>query len=93
MENLDKNLEEFQGKIRYYFNEAIKQNYPGSGDVFASVLLTSLLNGFDLFESSKIAVDFTYFSVKRTFENKTDPRFGLNFEEEIPNLISALHLY
>ncbi len=58
--------------------------------MFASVLTAAVLSGKSLYESGKIAVEFTANAVKKTFEAKTEPRYGLNFESQIPYLINKL---
>ncbi len=83
-------LESENGKTEFLFSDKIPVNYPGSGDVFASVLTAAVLSGKSLYESGKIAVEFTANAVKKTFEAKTEPRYGLNFESQIPYLINKL---
>ncbi len=57
--------------------------YHGTGDVFASALLGCLLNGKQLAESTRIAVDFTSRAIVRTRNAKVDTRYGVMFEKEI----------
>ena len=64
----------------------------GTGDVFASALLSGLLNNFSLSESAQIAVNFTADSIRRTYNVKTDYRFGVNFEQCIPDFLKELKL-
>ena len=59
----------------YLFSERIPGSYHGTGDVFASALLSGLLNNFSLSESAQIAVNFTADSIRRTYNVKTDYRF------------------
>ncbi len=66
--------------------------YHGTGDVFASTLLSALLNNKTLAEATKIAVDFTEDSIIRTKNAGTDTRFGVKFEQSIPDLIRKLGL-
>lgn len=66
--------------------------YHGTGDVFASALLSGLLNNKTLAESTKIAVDFTEDSIIRTRDAKADTRYGVYFEQELPSLIKKLGL-
>ena len=66
--------------------------YHGTGDVFASALLSGLLNNFNLERSAEIAVRFTAESILRTFKAQTDYRFGVNFEQSIPDLLKELKL-
>lgn len=78
------------GEVAYAFSQRIPGFYHGTGDVFASVLTASVLQGFDLPKSARIAVDFTAQSVCRTHKADTDPRFGVNFEQCLPELIQML---
>ncbi len=79
------------GQIDYAFSERVEGYYHGTGDVFGSALLAAILRGFDLNQSAQIAVDFTVESIKRTHAAGTDIRFGVNFEESIPNFLKALN--
>ena len=72
--------------------EKIPGYYHGTGDVFASALLSGLLNNFNLEISAEIAVRFTAESILRTFKAQTDYRFGVNFEQSIPDLLKELKL-
>lgn len=71
------------GQKGYYGKDKIRGAYHGTGDIFASVLLASLLNNIDLTRSVKIAVNFTVNCIERTYQAKTDERFGVNFESEL----------
>ncbi|MDR1742971.1 MAG: pyridoxamine kinase [Dysgonamonadaceae bacterium] len=75
----------------YVFSKRIPGAYHGTGDVFGSALLGGLLNNFNLTQSTRIAVDFTTASIRRTYKHQTDPRFGVLFEQEIPGFIRNLH--
>lgn len=81
-----------QGRIQYVFTPKVNGHFHGTGDIFASVLTSALLNGCPLPESAQIAADFTYDAVLRTSRAGTDPRYGVHFEEGIPKLIRRLHL-
>jgi len=76
--------------IEYAFFQRIPGYFHGTGDVFGSALLGALLNGFSLHHATQIAVNFTANSIQRTFEAKTDVRFGVNFEQTIPNFLKEL---
>ena len=80
------------GEVSYVFSERIPGYYHGTGDVFASALLASVLNGFDLSKATEIAVRFTTNSIRLTYEMKTDIRFGVDFERNIPGFLKDLHL-
>ncbi|MCL2510652.1 MAG: pyridoxamine kinase [Bacteroidales bacterium] len=79
-------------KIEYAFAQRIPGFFHGTGDVFGSALLGALLNGFELLRATQIAVNFTANSIQRTFEAKTDARFGVNFEQTIPLFLKELGL-
>lgn len=79
-----------KNKIDYAFANRIAGMYHGTGDVFGSALIASLLNGFKLNDAAQIAVDFTAASIEKTALANTDIRFGVNFEENIPFLIKCL---
>jgi len=66
--------------------------YHGTGDVFASALLSGLLNNKTLAEATRIAVDFTEDSIIKTKEAGTDTRYGVLFEQCIPSFIRRLGL-
>ena len=74
----------------YIFTPQVDAVYHGTGDVFASALLSGLLNNFSLNESAQIAVNFTAGSIRRTYNAKTDYRFGVNFEQCIPYFLKEL---
>lgn len=76
----------------YVFTQKIPGYYHGTGDVFASALLAALLNDFSLIESATIAVNFTTESIRRTYNAKTDYRFGVNFEQSFPDFLKELKL-
>ena len=80
------------GTAEYAFSQRIEGSYHGTGDVFASVLLSGVMKGFSLAESTQIAVDFTAQSIERTRKAGTDVRFGVNFEEGLPALGGRLGL-
>ncbi len=80
------------GEISYTFSPRIPGYYHGTGDVFGSAFLSAFLNGFSLHESAVAAVRFTTGSIRRTAEEKTDVRFGVNFEQGFPEFLADLKL-
>jgi pyridoxine kinase len=75
--------------ISYAFSERIEGLYYGTGDIFASALLSALLSGKTLSDAMQIAADFTSGSISRTKNAGTDIRFGVNFEEGLETLIKS----
>lgn len=78
-----------EGHIEYIHTQKINRVYPGTGDIFSSVLLGGILNDFSLIKSVKLAVDYTYESIKNT--TKGDLRYGVSFEKTIPFLIQEVY--
>lgn len=78
-------------EINYIFHDKIPGSYHGTGDVFGSYLLGALLNGFDLNKATEIAVNFTTQAIQRTYEAKTDNRFGVNFEYSLGDFAKLMN--
>jgi len=62
--------------------------YPGTGDIFASVMLGCLLSQDDIKEALGISTLFCESSVKHTFFQGSDIREGIHFERELHRLNS-----
>lgn len=59
-------------------------NYPGTGDVFASIVVGGILTGDSLPIAMERATRFLELAIKRTFSYGTDPRFGVMLEASLP---------
>jgi pyridoxine kinase len=68
------------GKPEFVRAEKYEGSFHGTGDIFASVFLGELLNGEKKEAALRKAVKFTSAAIKRTYESKTDRRFGVEFE-------------
>ena len=80
------------GEVNYTFEKRIPGYYHGTGDVFGSALLSALMNDFSLSEAAAIAVRFTRSAIRKTATAGTDIRFGVNFEQTLPELLRDLRL-
>jgi len=80
------------GETAYCFEKRVPGYYHGTGDVFGSALLAALLNDFPLNEAAAVAVRFTVSSIQKTAQAGTDIRFGVNFEQTIPDFLRNLRL-
>ena len=70
------------GTNRYYVtNERVDITYSGTGDVFSSVVLGSLLNGHSLLAATQVAANFVEKAARST--DCTDRRFGVEFAKVI----------
>lgn len=74
------------GQFDTYFTGRVEGSYHGTGDVYASVLLSALVNGFSLPESMQHAADFVFECLQRTHAQGTDSRYGVDFERGLPRL-------
>ncbi len=74
------------GEINFAMAERIEGYYHGTGDVYGSSLLASLINGKTLAEAAEAAVKFTVESIRRTKNAATDIRYGVNFEMGLTDL-------
>ena len=79
------------GSKDYYAREAIPSYFHGTGDCFASALVSAITKGKTLKEASKVAVDFTVDSILETIKYPNiDKKYGVCFEEAIPKLIQLI---
>lgn len=68
------------GKISFAMARQEKGSFPGTGDLFASVLLGALLRGESLERASILAVGFVQRAVRRTLDLGTPALEGVQFE-------------
>lgn len=63
--------------------EYMPVSYPGTGDMFASVLVGGFLQGDSLPIAMARATGFLERTIKNTFSYQSDTRFGVQFERDI----------
>lgn len=80
-------IERESGKISIAMTRQEKGSFPGTGDLFASVLLGSLLRGEDLPAAAAAAVEFVRKCVHRTLTLGTPVLEGVQFEGLLCELI------
>ncbi len=75
----------------YYEHDIVSKGCHGTGDVYASAFVGALMNGKSIFDSAKIAADYTVECIDIT---KDDPNhwYGVKFEVALPKLIKSLGL-
>ena len=76
-----------------YQNDRIPIAYHGTGDIFSSVTIGSLMNDISWKDSLKIAADYTAATIDVTRKNPKKPWYGVDFEATIPDLIRTLDQY
>lgn len=74
-----------------YGTEKIDTKSHGTGDVFASTFTGAVMNDFSVFDSLKIAADYTCACIKNTYEDKSSVNYAVNFEAEIPYLLKLIN--
>lgn len=75
------------GQYSSYFNKRCGRNFHGTGDIFASVMTGSLVNGMTLERAVKCAVDFTRECIDYTVQDRDAGWYGVDFEYALPWLI------
>lgn len=73
-----------------YSTEEVPMKSHGTGDVFASTFTGALMNGFSVYNSLKIAADFTYACIRNTYNDPNAVNYAVNFEAEIPLLLKMI---
>ena len=74
------------GELTISLHERIDCYYPGTGDVFAAVMLGALLGGAKLRDACVKAGEFVRDTIAYTAQQGTDPNFGVQFEKLLPYL-------
>jgi len=80
------------GEYHYSFCERVPDIFHGTGDIFASTLLSARLAGFSIGRAIKAAVDFTYRCIILSEELKQEKRYGVCFERALPYMAELLSL-
>lgn len=78
------------GDFFEYYTEEIDIKSHGTGDVFASTFTGALMNDFSIYDSLKIAADYTCACIKNTYMDSDAVNYAVNFEAEIPYLLKLI---
>ena len=79
------------GKFFYYANNYLPVRYHGTGDIFASAAVGSLMRGQSVENALAVAVDYTHECIRLTMEDESRRTYGVNFEEAIPYYLMRLN--
>ena len=77
------------GKTEYYRHKKISRGCHGTGDVYASAFVGAYIGGKTLFESAKIAADFTVLCIENTIGDSTHT-YGVKFEPVLGEYIKMI---
>lgn len=83
-------LDRKTNSMHFAFADRIEGYYHGTGDVFGSAIVASVMNAVPIEEAIQLAVDFTVGGISRTQIAGTDVRFGVNFEAGLPEFANAV---
>lgn len=79
-------------KAEFVFNDRIDKMSHGTGDVFASSFVGSVMNGKSPTSAAKIAGEFTKRALEETLDDPTH-NYGVKFERVIPYIQEYLNKY
>ena len=79
------------GHFHHCTSNLIPVRYPGTGDIFASVLLGALLRGAALPDAVESAGSFVFSAVARTYAAGAPAREGVLLEPSLKSLLEANH--
>lgn len=79
-----------EDEVFYSFGEKIEGMYHGTGDVFASVLVSALVSEKSISDAIKCAVDFTCLAIQNTADKYPELWYGVNFEGVLHKLPEIL---
>ena len=78
------------GNVNYYTHDKISGGCHGTGDIYASAFVGSLMNGKSISEAAKIAADYTLKCICNTVGDP-DHWYGAKFETALGDLINMLN--
>ncbi|MCK9303446.1 MAG: pyridoxamine kinase [Bacteroidales bacterium] len=82
-------IAEAEGR-RLYRHKKVDRSCHGTGDVFASAFVGAFVQGVPLYDSARIAADYTLACIEGTVDDQSH-WYGVKFEPELPGLIAAIH--
>jgi pyridoxine kinase len=77
------------GKTEYYQHDKIAKGSHGTGDIYASAFVGALMNGKSVFDSAKIAANYTVKCIVNT-QGDESHWYGAKFEPVLRELIDML---
>jgi pyridoxine kinase len=77
------------GKMEYYKHDKMAKGSHGTGDIYASAFVGALMNGKSVYESAKIAADYTVKCIINT-QDDAEHWYGAKFEPVLRELIDMI---
>ena len=77
-----------RGKVSILPFRAMKRHYPGTGDLFASVVCGALLRGENLEQAVTLAADYVSRTIEISMDIPIDGNYGVQLERTLPLLMN-----
>ena len=74
-----------------YYHKRLQQNFHGTGDIFASVVVGALMKDYTLEKALSLAADYVVESIEETLKSDNPNWYGVNFETAFPYLLKRLY--
>lgn len=78
------------GVFDYYKHEFLPNSCHGTGDIYASAFVGALMKGNNVYDSAKIAADYTLECIRKTAGDKSH-WYGAKFELALPMLVEKVN--
>lgn len=78
------------GEPEYYFHQKLSVSSHGTGDAYAAAFTGALMRDHSVFDSARIAADFTVECILKTMDDK-EHWYGVKFEKALPLLLHQLN--
>lgn len=79
------------GAFDVKYAEYIEGHFEGTGDLYTSVVAGLMLQGKPVDFAMEVAVNYVHKVIRRTSESGKEIRYGVQFETDLPYLISQLY--
>lgn len=76
------------GKMQMIGYEPVHASFPGTGDLFASVLTGALTKEMAFADAVRLATDYVRETMLHTVDCKTEPVYGVQLEQTLPKLLT-----
>ena len=76
-----------ENEYKMIVNKRVTKSYPGTGDIFTSVLFGRFMNGLSLIESAESACEFVSYAISESSKYEYDTKEGILLESCLKELI------
>ena len=79
------------GNEYYYKHKLIPHVFHGTGDIYASAFTGAYVKGLSIYESAKLAADYTVKCIENTLDDEENHWYGVKFETALRFLTDKLN--